>query len=75
MPVDSLAVSSSRTRYVGYGDFIIHPGTGYDIALLDPFPQMNQLTDVTLDCMMAAENARLTSVKLTITRDELLRAP
>ena len=74
LPVDSLAPSSNRIRFVGYGDFIIHPGTGYDIALLQPSGPMERLTDITIDCVLAAENARLISVRLTITREELLNA-
>lgn len=75
VPVDALALVSRSVRFVGYGDFIIHPGTGYDIALLEPSSQMDVLTAVSIECATAAENARLTAVTLTITRDELLRAP
>ncbi len=75
VPNDSLGMASNRVRFVGYADFIIHPGTGYDIAMLAPNQSTVNLPDVlAIDCTLTAENCPLNSVQLRISREEILRA-
>lgn len=62
--VKPIQVTQSRYRFIGFADFIIHPGVAYDLADLVSKQQIAQ--PLILECRLAAENYPLEVQRLRI---------
>jgi hypothetical protein len=70
--VKPVPVTAGRRFFVGYADFVVHPGVGFDFAELVNIKTIS--TPLTLSCQIAAENYQLKTIEIDIPPKDLLNA-